>query len=160
MEPIVVYWSYLPIDKPKNLSHEQIRESIRAAAKEWNICLNGLVHFVEGRGELQIRFAFDSKINKQLHPERIGECRDLRNPKSWEISFDIREKWNVGGWRKLLGIGYDLRSTALHEFGHVIDLPHADRYDFIMHKDYNEQIKLNKDESKKYRDFYIMMNDN
>lgn len=159
MEPIIVYWNYLPIDKPKNLSHRQIKTSIQDAAIEWNECLGGLVRFVEGRGDLQVRFMFDAKINKQLYPDRIGECRYLHNPKSWEISFDIREKWNVGGWRKILGLGYDLRSTALHEFGHIIEIPHADRYDFIMHKDYNEQIKLNKDEIKKYRDYYIMMND-
>jgi hypothetical protein len=100
-----------------------------------------------------------TKINKISHPNRIGECRQLKNPTSWEISFDTREKWNVGGWRKILGIGYDLRSTALHEFGHIIDLPHADRFDFIMHADYNEQIKLLKEESKQYRDYYIAMND-
>jgi hypothetical protein len=155
----IVNWNYLPSDKPKNLSHKQIKESIQSAAKEWNSCLAGLVKFVEGYGELQVRFAFDAKINKKLHPERIGECRQLKNPTSWEISFDTREKWNVGGMRKFLGIGYDLRSTALHEFGHIIDLPHALRYDFIMHKDYNEQIELNKDEIKSYREHYIVMND-
>ena len=155
----IVYWTYLPINKPKNLSHRQIKESIRTAAKEWNECLAGLVKFVEGYGELQIRFAFDTKINKQIHPTRIGECRQLKNPTSWEISFDTREKWNVGGWRKILGFGYDLRSTALHEFGHIIDLPHADRLDFIMYTDYNEQIKLLKEESENYRKYYITVND-
>ena len=159
MERVIVNWNYLPRDKPKDLSHRQIKESIQSAAEEWNSCLAGLVRFVEGHGELQVRFAFDTKINKQLHPDRIGECRQLKNPTSWEISFDTREKWNVGGWRKVLGVGYDLRSTALHEFGHVIDLPHAQRFDYIMHADYNEQIKLIKDESQKYREHYIAMND-
>jgi len=160
IEHTIVHWNYLPIDKPKNLSHQQIKESIQIAAKEWNSCLKGLVEFVEGTGDLQIRFAFDTKINKISHPNRIGECRQLKNPTSWEISFDTREKWNVGGWRKVLGVGYDLRSTALHEFGHIIDLPHADRFDFIMHADYNEQIKLIKEESEKYRDYYISVNNN
>lgn len=159
MECTVVNWNYLPINKPKNLSHLQIKQSIRTAAEIWNVCLVGLVRFDEGYGDLQIRFAFDDKINKQVHPNRIGECRQLKNPTSWEISFDVREKWNVGGLRKFLGIGYDLRSTALHEFGHVIDLPHAQRFDYIMHADYNEQIKLLKEESQKYREHYIEMND-
>jgi hypothetical protein len=159
MQPTIVYWTYLPLDKPKNLTHVEIREAIEAAATEWNKCLADYVIFKEGRGDLQIRLAFDDKINRKNNPGRIGECRRFNQPRSWEISFDIREKWNMGGWRKLLGIGYDLRSTALHEFGHVIELPHADRYDFIMHKDYNEQIKLSAEESKKYRDFYKYVND-
>ena len=159
MQSIIVHWNYLPINRPKNLSHVQIRTAIQQAAMQWNECLRGLVLFIEGCGNLQARFAFDAKIDKQTHPQRIGECRDFSNPKSWEISFDSRERWNIGGCRKLLGIGYDLRSTALHEFGHIIDLPHALRYDFIMHKDYNEQIKLNKDEIRSYREHYIVMND-
>jgi hypothetical protein len=154
----IVHWNYSPVDRPKNVSHQQIVESIRAAAREWNSCLSGLVKFVEGHGDLQVVFAFDTKINRQINPKRIGECRELNNPRSWEVSFDTREKWNVGGWRKALGVGYDLRSTALHEFGHIIDLPHADRFDFIMHADYNEQVRLTKEESSRYREYYVSIN--
>jgi hypothetical protein len=151
----IVYWTYLPLTKPSNLTNQQILSALRLAANEWNFCMNGLVEFREGSGELQIHVSFDDKIDKKLYPSRIGECRTFNNPRCWEISFDSREKWNVGGWRKVLGVGCDLRSSALHEFGHVIQLPHSDDPSFIMHAEYNEQIKLNKKESKFYREFFL-----
>lgn len=151
----IVYWNYLPLDKPANLSHSQILSAIRQAANEWNLCMKGLVELKEGSGDLQIRISFDNKIDKKLHPNRIAECRTFNNPRHWQISFDLREKWNVGGWRKLLGIGYDLRSSALHEFGHVIALPHSNNENFIMHPEYIESIKLNNGEINFYRDFFI-----
>lgn len=151
----IVHWTYLPIWKPKNLSHEQILSAIRHATNEWNFCMKGLVELKEGNGELQIRICFDQKIDKKLNPNRIAECRTFRNPRRWEISFDSREKWHVGGWRKMLGIGYDLRSSALHEFGHVFALPHAESVDFIMYHDYNDSKKLNSREVKNYREFFV-----
>lgn len=151
----IVYWTYLPLHKPANLTHQQILSALRLAANEWNFCMNGLVEFKEGSGDLQIRISFDNKIDKKLHPSRIGECRVYNNPRRLEISFDSREKWHVGGWRKVLGVGYDLRSTALHEFGHVLALPHSSNVDFIMHSEYNEKKKLSSAENKSYRDFFI-----
>ena len=151
----IVHWTYLPIWRPKNLSHEQILSALRGAANEWNFCMKGLVEFKEGSGDLQIRICFDQKIDKKLHPNRIAECRTFNSPRRWEISFDSRDQWNVGGWRKLLGIGCDFRSSALHEFGHVLALPHSDNIDFIMFPDYNEKTKLNSRETKFYRDFFV-----
>ena len=122
MDTTTVFWRYLPLNKPKNLTHEQIHNSIAFACNEWNKCLNNLIILKEGSGDLQLHVAVDSKINKVTKPTAIGECRDYKRPKRWEISIDIREKWNVGGWRKILGIGFDLRSTMLHEIGHVFDV--------------------------------------
>jgi len=150
-----VFWTYLPLWRPKNLSHQQILAALRQAANEWNSCMDGLVRFKEGSGELQIHIGLDQKIDKKLHPNRIAECRTFSKPRRWEIGFDSREKWNVGGWRKALGTGNDLRSSALHEFGHVLALPHSDNAEFIMFPEYNEKIKLNERERKFYRDFFI-----
>lgn len=150
----IVHWTYLPIWKPKNLSNEKILSAIRFAANEWNLCMKGLVELKEGSGNLQIRISFDNKIDKKLHPNRIAECRTFKNPRQWEISFDSREQWHVGGWRKFLGVGYDLRSSALHEFGHVFALPHSNDVDFIMHSDYNDNKRLISREIKNYRDFF------
>jgi hypothetical protein len=151
----IIHWTYLPLAKPSNLSNDQILSAIRFAANEWNLCMKGLVELKEGSGELQIRISFDNKINKKTHPKRIGECRTYSKPRRWEISFDSREKWHVGGWRKLFGIGYDLQSCALHELGHVLALPHSTNVDFIMYSDYNDKKKLNSGEIKFYRDFFI-----
>jgi hypothetical protein len=151
----IVHWTYLPIWKPKNLSNEQILSAVRFAANEWNLCMKGLVELKEGNGEFQIRICFDQKIDKKLNPNRIAECRTFRNPRHWEISFDSRENWHVGGWRKMLGIGNDLRSSALHEFGHVFKLPHCKNLDFIMFSEYNDKTKLNSREIKFYRDFFV-----
>jgi hypothetical protein len=155
METTVLHWRYLPLNKPKNLTHEQIHNGITVACREWNKCLDNLIKLKEGTGELQIHLAFDSKINRLKYPTRIGECRDFSNPKRWEISFDIREKWHMGGWRKFLGIGYDLRATALHEFGHIFDIPHSTDKAHIMHSDYVDRFILTEKESRQYRDFFI-----
>ena len=155
MEPTVIYWRYLPLNRPKNLTHEQVYNAIHLACVEWNKCLEGLVDLKEGTGELQIHLAFDTKIDKIKRPTRIGECRDYSNPKRWEISFDAREKWNVGGWRKLLGVGCDLRATALHELGHIFDIPHSNDSSYIMYPEYIERFKLTEKESRFYRDFFI-----
>jgi hypothetical protein len=155
MKSELICWRYLPVNKPKNLSHAQIHNSIKHAANEWNKAFEGLVYFQEGTGDLQIRFSFDLKINKSTNPTRIGECRQYSNPRRWEVSFDVRDSWNVGGWRRVLGVGNDLRSTALHEFGHVIQIPHSLDKSFIMFSDYNENIKLYDDEIKCYREFFI-----
>lgn len=155
MKPTVIYWRYLPLNKPKNLNHDQIHNAIKLASVEWNKCLAELVDLREGNGELQVHLAFDTKIDKIKQPTRIGECRDYTNPKRWEISFDIREKWNIGGWRKLLGVGCDLRATALHEFGHIFDIPHSDDVSHVMYSEYIERFKLTQNESRFYRDFFI-----
>lgn len=160
MNETIVYWRYLPINHPKKISHDKIREAIIHAATEWNKAFENLVQFKEGNGELQIYIAFDEKIDKNKTPNRIGECRVYSNPRKWEISFDMRNKWNVGGWRKWIGIGNDLRSTALHEFGHIMQLPHSTDPEDIMYPDYNEKIQLDSKEIKLYRDFFISREDN
>lgn len=145
-----IQWQYIPISKPNNLTHVQILESIKKAVNEWNNALAGIVKFTQGDKNCRITFLFDT-IDTVAHPGRIGECRASK--KGWEIAFNIKEKWNVGGWRKILGIGYTLGSTALHEIGHVLDLPHASDPSFIMASEYNEQTKLYKKEIEAYRKF-------
>lgn len=149
-----IQWQYIPTARPNNLSHAQIIGTINNAMNEWNNALKGIVSFNQGDKKCRLTFLFD-QIDTITHPNRIGECRETT--KGWEIAFNIKEKWNVGGWRKLLGIGYTLGSTALHEIGHVLDLPHSDNPSFIMYSDYNEQTKLNKKEIEVYKKF---LNDN
>lgn len=155
MSMTTIHWTYLPIQSPINLTHVQIKDAVARACDEWNKCLAGLVELREGLGDLQVYISFDTKIDRKKYPTTIGQCRDYSNPKHWEISIDMREKWNVGGWRKVLGIGYDLRSCLLHELGHIFDLPHSDNPDYIMFSDYTERLKLSRHESKQYRDFFI-----
>jgi len=154
MATINIQWQYIPSSKPKNLTHAQILETIKAAADEWNKALQGIVSFNQGDKNCRIIFLFDH-IDTVAHPGRIGECRET--PKGWEIAFNVNEKWNVGGWRKWLGIGFTLKSTVMHEIGHVLDLPHSDDPSFIMYPEYNEQTKLYKKEIAAYRKF---LNDN
>jgi hypothetical protein len=59
METTVLHWRYLPLNKPKNLTHEQIHNGITVACREWNKCLDNLIKLKEGTGELQIHLAFD-----------------------------------------------------------------------------------------------------
>ncbi|MEI7675027.1 MAG: matrixin family metalloprotease [bacterium] len=147
-----IQWQYIPASRPNNLTHTQILESIKRAMNEWNNALKGIVNFNQGDKNCRLALIFDH-IDTVTHPDRIGECRET--PKGWEIAFNIKEKWNVGGWRKLLGVGYTLGSTVLHEIGHVLDLPHSDDPSFIMFPEYNEQLKLNKKEIADYRKFLI-----
>lgn len=149
MDTVNINWQYIPSSKPGNLTHDQILKAIQTATAEWNKALTGIVKFTQGDKNCRVTFLFDHLISKKA--EAIAECREVT--KGWEIAFSIKEKWNVGGWRKILGVGYTLGSTALHEVGHVLDLPHSDDPSFIMFPDYNEQLKLNKKEIVEYRKF-------
>lgn len=149
-----VHWTYLPLMKPKNMTHGQIENIVARAANEWNKTMYDLVNFRCGTGDLQVRVFFGDSIDLIKYPNRIAECRDKKG--NWEIEFDIRTKWNGGGWfKRLLGIHENLLAAAIHEFGHVMDLPHSLNYDHIMHANIADSNVITKSESAKYRQFFI-----
>lgn len=149
-----VHWMYLPLMKPHNLCHDEIAAILCRAAGEWNRTMQNLVAFEQGTGELQVRIFFGNTIDKIKYPNRIAECRDKKG--AWEVEFDIRTKWHKGsGWRRILGIGENLISAAIHEFGHVMDLPHSSDYNHIMHADIRDLNALSPGESAKYKQFFL-----
>lgn len=149
-----IHWMYLPLMKPHNMSHDEITAILRKATNEWNKAMQNLVAFEYGTGELQVRLFFGNAIDKIKHPDRIAECRDKKG--AWEIEFDIRTKWHTGrGWRRILGIGFNLISAAMHEFGHVMDLPHSSDYNHIMHAEICDINVLSPGESAKYKQFFL-----
>ena len=149
-----VGWMYLPLQAPKNITHDEAIVIISKAAGMWNSAMQNLVSFEHGTSDLQVRLFFGSSINQKLHPSRIAECRDKGG--CWEIEFDIRSKWNKGEWwNRLLGNSNALLCAALHEFGHVMDLPHAMDYNYIMHPEIPTVKKLSAFEIIKYRNYFI-----
>jgi hypothetical protein len=151
---ITIHWTYLPLAKPRGMSHKEIELIIADAADEWNKAMHNLVSFQHGTGDLQVRLFFDNTIDKTKFPNRIAECRDKRG--NWEIEFDIRTKWNNGKWwKKLLGIGENFVAASIHELGHVMDLPHSSDYSHIMHSEIADCNALSKSESLKYRQFFL-----
>lgn len=149
-----VHWMYLPLMKPHNISHDEISEILSKAANEWNRTMQDLVSFEHGTGDLQVRLFFSNTIDKIKYPHRIAECRNKEG--NWEIEFDIRTGWHKGkGWRRFLGIGDNLVSAAIHEFGHVMDLPHSTDYSHIMHAEIRDLNALSSGESAKYKQFFL-----
>ena len=154
-----VHWTYLPLQAPKNISHDEAVAIISKAAGMWNSAMQNIVSFEHGTGDLQVRLFFDSSINIEKHPNRIAECRDKGG--NWEIEFDIRSKWNKGEWwNRLLGNGNVLLCAALHELGHVMDLPHATDFTYIMHPEIPTIKKMSAFEITKYRNFFIQREKN
>ena len=150
---ITVNWIYLPLQAPKNISHDEAVVIISKAAGEWNRAMKNLVSFAHGPGSMQVRLFFGNTINHYQHPGRIAECRSRGNV--WEIEFDIYTRWNKGEWwNRLIGNGNALLSAALHEFGHVLDLPHAANSSYIMHSNIPNAIKMNAVEISGYREYY------
>jgi hypothetical protein len=150
----IVHWKYLPLMKPRGMSHDEISEILSRAANEWNKAMQNLVCFEHGMGDLQVRLFFGSSINRIAHPNRIAECRDKKG--AWEIEFDIGTKWNNGKWwKKMLGIGENFIPVAIHEFGHVLDLPHSMDYTHIMHQTICDVNSLSINEAQKYRQFFL-----
>lgn len=154
-----VHWMYLPLQAPKNITHDETVVIIAKAAGMWNRAMQNLVSFAHGTGELQVRLFFSNTIDQKKHPNRIAECRDRKG--IWEIEFDIRTKWNKGEWwNKLLGNGNVLFCAALHELGHVMDLPHALDYNYIMHPEIPTIKNLSTFEITKYRNYFIQRENN
>lgn len=150
----IINWLYKPQQLPKNITHQDVIFVITKAAEMWNYAMKNLVSFQHGFGELQVELFFGTNIDLQKYPNRIAECRDKRG--SWEIEFDSRSKWNKGsGWRNFLGIGNNLIAAALHEFGHVMDLPHSLDYTYVMHPEMPDVKKLSSYEINKYRNYFI-----
>lgn len=154
-----VNWIYLPLQAPKNISHDEIVVIIARAAGAWNSAMSNFVSFEHGTGDLQVRLFFGNSIDHKLHPDRIAECRDKGG--SWEIEFDIRSKWNKGEWwKRLLGSSNALICTAMHEFGHVLDLPHATNPSYIMHPNMPNVVKMSAAEIINYRDYFCQREKN
>lgn len=75
------------------------------------------------------------------------------NPLSGDAHFNDAFTWTVNGQ------AYDLRSTALHEFGHSLGLDHSPDASAVMYATYNGRIDLQPDDLAGIRSLYPVFRD-
>jgi len=75
------------------------------------------------------------------------------NPLSGDAHFNDAFGWTVNGQ------AYDLRSTALHEFGHSLGLDHSPDANAVMYATYNGRIDLQPDDLAGIRSLYPVFRD-
>lgn len=111
---------------------------IHNAALVWNKILEGhvMLHYQDDADYLSaniiIRHGWTPTAD---NPNCVADCTRT-GPDRWLIRFDSsRTKWATSWWRKFLGVGENPRAAAIHEFGHVFGIPHAEEKTYAMHKE-------------------------
>lgn len=115
---------------------KRVEDCIIWAIRKWEKELDNAVRFVEVEEWFNWSFCFKQHPK---YPEKIARC-DLHEPHRATIYFDLRQKWALNFFQRALGLGEDLRATALHEIGHALGLDHINVATSIM----NSQITTNR----------------
>jgi hypothetical protein len=133
----------------------QLRATADFAAKTWNSFLGDLIEFKEIKAPLEANVVVEyGYINTIKYPGRVAECISFGN-NAWDVIFSNKVKWAFSWLDRALGRGEDARTAMVHEFGHVIGLPHASSESFVMHPEMGGNGRLGKKEKKLYRDFVL-----
>lgn len=108
-----------------------IRGLLIRAAAEWNRVFQGVARFqeVSNGGHILVRFGL---VDRTLDKSRIAQCSDFPG-KRWIITFAQDQKWQISPMQRFFSVGEPFLAAAVHELGHVFDLPHSDDPSDVMH---------------------------
>lgn len=134
------------------------RNYVNKYAIKWNNAFNDIVYFYFQPSTANINISFGTIDRSNLNKDTIAVNIDLPG-KKWRIVLGNDVKWNIGKngtetfIRKIFGIGEDVEKTLMHEFGHILDIPHsAYPYD-VMHIQHPSK-NFTKKEIETYREFF------